>query len=134
MGVFVSDRVRNQGLNSLESSVDRILLVVGEPTTYANVTTNHGTGSGQLAVAASVTSSDFTVEDITGGRRIVAAAQNDNTPVVNANGVNHWCWVDDGDDEIEAYGELDAAIDVTTSGDVDIAAHGVRMPAAVAHS
>lgn len=128
MAVFISDNIRNEGLEYVLANVSRLVLTVGEPTSYANVNTNHGTGSGQAVVAVAVSSSDFAISNITGGRRCAISSQEE-TPVVNANGVDHWCWVDDVNDSIEAYGPINS-IDVTTSGPVNTTEHGIRMPAA----
>lgn len=129
MAVYISDNIRDDGLEYVLANVTRVILTVGEPTSYANVNTNYGTGSGQGVVAASVSSEDFTIGSITGGRRCSLSSQEE-TPSVNANGVNHWCWVDDTAEAIEAYGPA-TSIDVTTSGPVTMPEHGIRMPAAV---
>lgn len=133
MAVFVSDSIRDNGLEHARQNASRVILTVGQPTTYANATTDHGSGSGQRAVEDTVAPGDFTLSSITGGRRVGLGLITGLTPEVNANGVNHWCWVDDVNNEILAYADVNPAIDVTTSGTVNIQGHGVRLEAGVLH-
>lgn len=123
MPYFVADAVKDTALTYIKNNVTKVVLTVGEPTSYANANTNNGTGSGQKCAEVTVDSTDLILgEGPTDGRKVECAAQN-TVPVVANGTVDHWAWLDVTGTAIVAYGPLSPTLAVTTSGTVNIPAH-----------
>jgi len=123
MPYFISDVVKDTALTHIKTNVTRLVLTVGEPTTFANANTNNGTGSGQKCAEVTLIAADLTLGDgPTDGRKVECAAKNA-VPVIANGTVDHWAWLNVSGSAIIAYGPLSPSLAVTTSGTVNIPVH-----------
>jgi hypothetical protein len=95
MAKFVNDSVMDAGLNSIKTTADKLILCVGQPTTYAQATTLVS-GGGKKVGEIAVDTNDFTLANgDTSGRKMTVAAQS-NISITESGTVDHVALVDDG--------------------------------------
>lgn len=77
MAKFLHDDVLDALLNAIKNNATRISVCESQPTTYAEATTNKGSGGYKLAIKT-ITSSDFTgpVAGDTSGRKLTSNQHN----------------------------------------------------------
>lgn len=94
MAKFLNDSILDLALAGLEAA-DQQVMCIGQPSTYADATTDSGSG-GNAAGEVAVDSSDFTKADgDTSGRKSTVAQQTGVNVDVSGN-VDHIALVDDG--------------------------------------
>jgi hypothetical protein len=95
MAKFVNDAVMDAALNHIKNSVDKLILCVGQPTTYAEATTALGTGSGKKVGEIAFSSAQVTLANgDTSGRKATFSAMTDIDIDLNGT-VDHVALVDD---------------------------------------
>ena len=123
MALFAIDAAKDAKLNYLKTNFDKLVAVVGVPTTYANCTTNLGTGAGQLVAEVAIAQGDLTIGDgPTDGRKLTVAEKAGITPNVNGT-PDHYVWLDTVNSTILLYADTTPKA-LTTDTQVKFSEHG----------
>lgn len=136
----ISDTAFDTALNYLKNNCDKVVVLDADcgigTAGYSNASTNNGTGSGmKLAEVASLTSSNFTLADRSGGGRKVTVDAATNVAVVAAGDASHIAWLDTSGTEVLFTTALTVARSgLTTSDTLDIPAHFAAILDAVVAS
>ncbi len=123
MTQFLADTVLDVALNHLKNNVTKLILCDASPATYADATTNNGTGTGVRLGEVTVESGDFTLADHTpGGRKVTVAAKS--ATLSAAGDGSHVAWVDVTNTAVLKVLPLDAVLTgLPSSGTVNLPSH-----------
>lgn len=122
MPKFTVDAAKDAKLQYLKDRCDKIVAVVGEPTTYANVTTTLGTGAGQKCAEVDILAADMIIEDgPTDGRQLRIVEKTGIIPVANGS-PNYYAWLDTANSVVLLYSDTPAKA-VTTDAEVKFGEH-----------
>ena len=125
MAKFLSDEVLDAALDYLESA-DQLVICIGQPSTYADATTDSG-GGGNACGEVAIDSSDFTQGDgDTSGRKTTVAQQTGITIDVSGT-ADHIALVDDGASELLLVTTLSSSQAVTASNTATVNAFDLEL-------
>lgn len=122
--------VYDNGLNTILTDCDKMVLTDGEPTSFANANTNNGTGSGQKLAEVAMVDGDFTLAngDVS-GRKITSSAKSSQAVVAAGDG-DHVAYLDTVNSKLLHYYAIAVArTGLTTSDTVNFPAHDLEIRA-----
>lgn len=133
MARFVHADVYDAHLQYIIDNCDLMTLCKGQPTTYAEATTDYGTGTNKKLADVAMDSGDFSIDDDDAetGRELNVAAQTEIDVDVTEEG-DHVALLDSINSKILLVVPLTEAVAVDSSGTVTIPAWKYVLPAPTA--
>ena len=130
---FTHDDIYDVALQVIKDDCDIMVLTEGEPTTYANCTTNNGTGSGQRVSSVAMVTGDFTLAaGDTNGRKVTCAAKSSQAVTANGDG-DYVAYLDSGNTKILHYYPIAVQrAGLTTADTVNFPAHDFEIADTIA--
>jgi hypothetical protein len=122
MAKSVHDNVLDAALDYVKQNADRMVVCEGQPVSYAEATTDKGSGGKKLADVA-VVSGDFTISDGDASGRKVRVAQKTGITVDVSGTADHIATVDDTSSALLRVTTISNSQAITAAGTVDINAH-----------
>ena len=119
---FLSDNVRDDGLQQLTNNVNELHICSQEPTTFTEATSTYTLGNKTNPTVSAPQAGD------TSGREVQMSAFSDGS--VTADGTaTHYAWVDTVNSTLYVAEALSASQAVTNGNTFSLGAHDVTIPA-----
>lgn len=137
MAYRISDTVFDEALNYLKNNCTRVVLLDADPgSSYSDATTANGSGSGMNLASVTVSSTNFTLADRTGGGRKVTVDAQNSVSVTTSGDASHIAWLDVSNTAVLFTTELTTVRTGLVGGSdtVDIPAHFAAILDAVVAS
>lgn len=125
--MFIADAVKDTALQYLKDNCVELVVLDADPgTSYADATTNNGTGSGKRLATKALSSTDFTIADgAAGGRKVTlddAGTLLVDIAIVANGDASHVSWLS-GSDVLYTTELATVRTGLTTADTVDIPSH-----------